>query len=119
MRGNMGNTKDIRPWGSFTILADEQNFKVKILTVSPHKRLSLQAHQRREENWVVVVGEALVQIDDEFLLLSVGQHVFIPKQTKHRLENQGDTDLIIIETQTGEYFGEDDIIRYADDFQRV
>ena len=115
----MENIKDIRPWGSFTVLADEPGFKVKTLTVLPHKRLSLQSHQRRAENWVVAAGEAFVQIDDEFLILSPGQNVYIPKQAKHRLENKGETDLIVVETQTGEYFGEDDIVRYADDFQRA
>ncbi|MDR2431187.1 MAG: phosphomannose isomerase type II C-terminal cupin domain [Candidatus Margulisbacteria bacterium] len=114
----MPNYVENRPWGSFEILSDRVNFKVKILTVLPHKRLSLQSHKRRAENWVVAAGEALVTVDDELLILSAGQHVAIPRQTKHRLENRGETDLIVIETQTGDYFGEDDITRYADDFQR-
>ena len=115
----MTNYKEDRPWGSFEVLSDRPDFKVKILTVSPHKRLSLQSHKRRAENWVVVIGQACVQIDDEFLFLSPGEHVYIHQNTKHRLENRNDTELVIIETQTGEYFGEDDIVRYADDFQRA
>lgn len=115
----MGKNKEERPWGSFTVLADRPDYKVKTLKVLPHKRLSLQSHKKRSENWVVVSGQACVQIDDEFLLLSPGEHVYIPRGAKHRLENKEDTDLLVVETQTGEYFGEDDIVRYADDFQRI
>lgn len=107
-----------RPWGTFEILHDGPAFKVKILTVYPHKRLSLQSHQKREENWVVAQGTALVQLDDEFEELQRGQHVFISKTTRHRLHNVGTGNLVVIETQTGEYFGEDDITRYEDDFNR-
>ena len=115
----MTNYKENRPWGSFEVLADRPDFKVKILTVLPHKRLSLQSHKSRAENWVVTAGQAYMEIDDEFLILNPGEHVYIPQNTKHRLENRGEKELLIIETQTGEYFGEDDIVRYADDFQRT
>ncbi|GBR75326.1 mannose-6-phosphate isomerase [Candidatus Termititenax persephonae] len=115
----MANYSENRPWGSFEILLDKATYKVKTLTVLPHKRLSLQSHQHRNENWVVVAGQAYVEIDDEFLILDKGQHVYIPLGAKHRLENQGDLDLVVVETQTGDYFGEDDIVRYADDFQRT
>jgi mannose-6-phosphate isomerase-like protein (cupin superfamily) len=125
MKHNIGgdkkvtNYKEERPWGSFEILADRPNYKTKILTVLPGKRLSLQAHQKREENWIVVSGKAQVQIDDEFIELDRGEHVYIPKTAKHRLENRGSEELTIIEVQTGEYFGEDDIVRYEDDFNRA
>ena len=115
----MGNYTENRPWGKFEILLDDAQYKVKTLTVHPHQRLSLQSHKHRNENWVVAAGQAYVEIDDEFLILDKGQHVYIPVGAKHRLENKGDTNLIVIETQTGDYFGEDDIVRYADDFQRT
>ena len=115
----MGNYREERPWGSFEVLHDGPEYKVKILTVLPHKRLSLQSHEKREENWVVAGGTAFVQIDDEYVELHTGQHIFIPQTMKHRLENKADVPLTVIETQTGSYFGEDDIVRYEDDFQRV
>jgi len=113
------NYKEDRPWGSFETLCDDKNFKIKILKVHPGKRLSLQKHAKRNENWVVAQGIAMVQIDDEFVELQKGEHVFIPVDTKHRLENKDKTELIVVETQTGEYFGEDDITRYEDDFNRI
>ncbi len=115
----MGNYREERPWGSFEVLHDGAEFKVKILTVLPGKRLSLQSHEKREENWVVTQGTAFIQIDDEYVELAIGQHIFIPKTMKHRLENKTELPLTVIETQTGTYFGEDDIVRYADDFQRL
>lgn len=113
------NYKEERPWGSFTVVSDGQDFKVKILEVLPGKRLSLQSHQKREENWVVAEGSAWVQLDDEYFSLEKGEHIFIPKTCKHRLENKSEQILKIVETQTGEYFGEDDIVRYADDYNRA
>ena len=115
----MTNYSEDRPWGSFEVLLDKENYKVKTLTVLPQKRLSLQSHKRRSENWVIAAGQAYVQIDDEFLILDKGQHVYIPVGAKHRLENKGQENLVVVETQTGDYFGEDDIVRYADDFQRT
>ena len=115
----MGNYREERPWGSFEVLHDGPDYKVKILTVFPGKRLSLQSHEKREENWVIANGTAFVQIDDEYVELRTGQHIFIPPMMKHRLENKSETPLTVIETQTGTYFGEDDIVRYEDDFQRV
>ncbi len=115
----MTNYREERPWGAFEILQDSPDYKVKILTVKPHARLSLQSHEKREENWVVVSGTALVQLDDEYRELGRGEHIFIPLQVKHRLENPGDELLTVVEVQTGSYFGEDDIKRYADDFNRI
>jgi mannose-6-phosphate isomerase-like protein (cupin superfamily) len=80
--------------------------------------LSYQAHEQRAENWVVVTGEALVLLDDQQYTVRIGEHIFIPQRSKHRLCNPGKKLLQVIETQTGKYFGEDDIVRYADDYQR-
>jgi len=107
-----------RPWGSFTILVDADNFKAKRLDVLPGKRLSLQSHQRRSEHWIVVTGLAKITIGEDVLEYSRGQYVFVPQKTKHRIENTGNTLLTIVEVQLGEYFGEDDIVRYEDDFER-
>jgi mannose-6-phosphate isomerase-like protein (cupin superfamily) len=107
-----------RPWGSFTVLVDEAHFKAKRLDVSAGKRLSLQSHQRRSEHWIIVTGKAKITVDDSVLNYNQGKHVFVPKNTKHRIENIGDTLLTIVEVQLGEYFGEDDITRYEDDFDR-
>lgn len=107
-----------RPWGSFTVLVDEDNFKVKRLDVLAGKRLSLQSHQRRSEHWIIATGVAKITIDDDIINYSQGKHVFVQRKAKHRIENVGDTLLTIIEVQLGEYFGEDDIIRYEDDFDR-
>ena len=107
-----------RPWGSFTVLVDDDNFKAKRLDVLAGKRLSLQSHQCRSEHWVVVTGQAKLTIGDDVLDYYKGQHVFVPQRAKHRIENIGDTLLTIVEVQLGEYFGEDDIVRYEDDFDR-
>ena len=107
-----------RPWGSFTILEDQDNFKTKRLDVLPEKRLSLQSHQRRSEHWIVVTGLAKITVGDEIKNYSKGEHVFVPQGNKHRIENIGKTLLTIVEIQLGDYFGEDDIIRYEDDFDR-
>ena len=107
-----------RPWGSFTVLVDEEHFKTKRLDVLAGKRLSLQSHQRRSEHWIIATGQAKITIGDEVLNYSQGQHVFVPRKTKHRIENIGESLLTIVEVQLGEYFGEDDIVRYEDDFDR-
>ena len=107
-----------RPWGSFTILEDKDNFKTKRLDVLPGKRLSLQSHKRRSEHWIVVMGSAKITIGDEIKNYSKAEHVFVPKEYKHRIENIGKILLTIVEVQLGDYFGEDDIIRYEDDFDR-
>ena len=108
-----------RPWGSFTSLELGEGYQVKRITVEPGKRLSLQSHRHRSENWIVVRGEALITIGEEQLRRREGESVFIPVGTKHRLENPGAELLEVIEVQSGSYLGEDDIIRYEDDFGRV
>ncbi len=114
----MKNT-EIRPWGQFTNIYDKPYSKVKTIQVDPGQRLSLQSHKNRSETWIVIRGLANVQIDDEVFTLNVGESIQIPVGSKHRLQNAGSESLEIIEVQTGTYFGEDDIVRYEDDYQRV
>jgi mannose-6-phosphate isomerase-like protein (cupin superfamily) len=110
---------EVRPWGSFTNLYESDYTKVKTITVNPGGRLSLQSHEKREENWTVIKGTVTIQINNEIKDYLPGEHVFIEKKARHRMENRTDTPVEIIEVQTGTYFGEDDIIRYEDDYQRV
>jgi len=110
--------KDHRPWGWFETLIDHANFKVKRIQVNPGAALSLQSHKYRSEHWVVVEGTALVTIGDTETLLSRDQSVYIPQGAIHRMANPGEGPMILIEVQTGTYFGEDDIIRYDDIYAR-
>jgi mannose-1-phosphate guanylyltransferase/mannose-6-phosphate isomerase len=108
-----------RPWGSFTILEDASDCKVKRLTVKPGEVLSLQMHHRRSEHWTVVSGTAKVRVGDEEFLLGRNESTFIPIGTLHRLENPTGEDLHLIEVQCGDYFGEDDIVRLEDRYGRA
>ncbi len=108
-----------RPWGSYTVLEDAPDCKVKRLTVKPGQVLSLQYHHRRSEHWTVVRGTAKVRVGDVETLLERNQGTFIPMGVVHRLENPGSEDLHLIETQCGDYFGEDDIVRLEDVYGRV
>ena len=107
-----------RPWGSYTVLEEGPGYKVKRVTVNPGGRLSLQMHHQRSEHWVVIAGTARVTRDDEVFDLQVGQSTGIPVETRHRLENPGQETLHIIEVQNGPYLGEDDIVRFKDDYGR-
>lgn len=107
-----------RPWGQYKVLYDSEYTKVKELTVLPNQRLSYQYHKYRQEHWVVVKGIATVTLDNITEDFMYNQHINIPLGVKHRLANNTDEDLIIIEIQTGIYFGEDDIIRLDDDYNR-
>jgi len=108
-----------RPWGSYEILLDEPYTKVKKITVKPGARLSYQYHEKRAENWTVVFGTALITIDGVELEVTEGNSFFIPEQAKHRVMNESETDdLVFIEVQVGQYFGEDDIVRIEDDYGR-
>ena len=109
---------DQRPWGYYTVLADEEDHKVKRIVVYPGQRLSLQKHQQRAEHWFVLSGEGIVTLDGERLNKKSGESLEIPRGSVHRIENQGTVDLTFIEVQTGEYFGEDDIERMEDDYGR-
>jgi len=108
-----------RPWGYYVILTEEKDYKIKQIVVYPGKRLSLQRHKFRAEHWYILEGEAWVTLDQKQFSLGPKESVNIPCQSMHRLENKGKENLRIIEIQTGEYFGEDDIERFEDDFGRV
>ncbi len=108
-----------RPWGSYTVLEEGPGYKVKRVTVNPNGRLSLQMHHKRSEHWVVIAGTARVTRGEEVFDLHVGQSTAIPVETKHRLENPGRETLHIIEVQNGPYLGEDDIVRFKDDYGRT
>ncbi len=108
-----------RPWGTYTILEENNKYKIKRIVVKPGKRLSLQKHFHRSEHWIVVEGTALVTIEDNETLVRPNESTYIPMGKLHRLENPGKVDVILIEAQVGEYLGEDDIVRIEDDFKRV
>ncbi|UCE63902.1 MAG: mannose-1-phosphate guanylyltransferase/mannose-6-phosphate isomerase [Nitrospirota bacterium] len=108
-----------RHWGSYTVLEEARGYKVKRITVTPGKRLSLQLHHQRSEHWVVIRGQARVTRGEQEFELHAGESTGIPPETPHRLANPGTTPLEIIETQNGPYLGEDDIVRFQDDFGRV
>lgn len=108
-----------RPWGTYTILEESQNYKIKRIVVKPGKRLSLQKHYHRSEHWIVVSGTAVVTIGDKETLVKANESTYIPMGKLHRLENPGKIDVVLIEAQVGDYLGEDDIVRVEDDFKRV
>ena len=108
---------EIRPWGRYEILRDSANFKSKLISVSPQSQISYQSHTRRNEHWVIVEGEVI--LNEKTILIRPGESVFIPAGAKHRIRNTGTVPLEFIEVQTGTYFGEDDITRYQDDYNRI
>ncbi|WP_158678837.1 mannose-1-phosphate guanylyltransferase/mannose-6-phosphate isomerase [Pseudoalteromonas sp. T1lg75] len=107
-----------RPWGHYEVLNEGEQYKVKRIELQAQARLSLQAHQHRSEHWVVVSGDVLVQVEQQEHRLSGGQSIYIQAQQRHRLTNVGTEAAIIIEVQSGDYLGEDDIIRFDDDYGR-
>lgn len=113
------HTQVHRPWGSYTNLEEGRSYKIKRVTVPPNRRLSLQMHHHRSEHWVVVTGCAEVTIGEKTYLLRNGESTFVPAGTVHRLANPGLLPLELIEVQIGEYTGEDDIVRFEDDFERA
>jgi mannose-1-phosphate guanylyltransferase/mannose-1-phosphate guanylyltransferase/mannose-6-phosphate isomerase len=108
----------MRPWGSYEGVAEGDRFQVKHIVVKPGQSLSLQMHHHRAEHWVVVVGTALVECDDVKKNVCENESIFIPKGSKHRLSNPGDSDLHVVEVQSGGYLGEDDIVRFDDTYGR-
>ncbi len=108
-----------RPWGSYTVLEESANFKIKRIVVSSGAKLSMQMHKHRSEHWVVVSGEATVTNGDMEFTLQANQSTYIPKTHRHRLANNGAEPLAIIEVQCGDYVGEDDIIRFDDTYGRI
>jgi mannose-1-phosphate guanylyltransferase / mannose-6-phosphate isomerase len=108
-----------RPWGSFSVLEESESYKIKIVSVNPKASLSLQLHENRSEHWIVVKGSAKVIIGDTTKIIKKNESIYVPKKTKHRLENPGDGTLEIIEVQNGSYLGEDDIIRFDDKYEGI
>ena len=108
-----------RPWGTYTVLEEGEGFKMKRIEVKPGGQLSLQMHHHRSEHWIVVHGMAKVVNGEQELLLSSNESTYIQAGHKHRLENPGLIDLVMIEVQTGDYLGEDDIVRFQDVYGRV
>lgn len=108
-----------RPWGDFEILRDENHFKSKVIKVLPGAQISYQSHAKREEHWIMTRGQGEVVLNDSVIPVVAGSHVHIPLQAKHRIRNTGKVILEFVEVQLGSYFGEDDIVRYQDDYKRV
>jgi glycosyltransferase involved in cell wall biosynthesis/mannose-6-phosphate isomerase-like protein (cupin superfamily) len=122
MQGTTSETSpvfDRRPWGTFTVLDEGVDYKVKRIEVLPGKRLSYQRHSKRAEHWIVVQGTAKVTLDDRELIVPTGKAIDIDVGAAHRVENQGSETLLFIEVQRGSYLGEDDIVRLDDDFGRA
>ncbi len=108
-----------RPWGAFEVLRDTEHFKSKVITVNPLSQLSYQSHSKRAEHWIITRGEGEVVLNDQVIPVKAGSHVYIPTQAKHRMRNTSETVLEFVEVQLGSYFGEDDIVRYQDDYKRT
>ncbi|HEX16784.1 MAG TPA: cupin domain-containing protein [Deltaproteobacteria bacterium] len=108
-----------RPWGYYEVLSDASDHKVKRIVVRPGARLSLQRHRRRSEHWYIVKGRGVVTVDSREVELGPGESVDIPQGAAHRIANVGEEDLVFIEVQRGDYFGEDDIERLEDDYGRA
>jgi len=108
-----------RPWGTYTVLEEGRNFKIKRIEVKPGASLSLQMHRHRSEHWVVVSGQAKVTNGEREFVVDTNESTFIPAGNKHRLENATDRELVMIEVQSGSYVGEDDIVRFDDVYGRV
>ena len=114
----MTNYKETRPWGSFENLLDTDYCKVKQIIIKPGQAPSYQYHFKREEVWVVVQGAGELNLNGDKTQVSEGQIIHVPTEAKHQITNNTDKDLIFIEVQMGEYFGEDDIIRLEDKYGR-
>ena len=108
-----------KPWGSYRIIDQGEYFVVKNIVVKPYGKLSLQSHKHRSEHWVIVEGRAEVTINDNITTLEPNQSTYIPSETKHRLANNHDKNLILIEVWYGENLDEEDITRYEDIYNRV
>tara|TARA_Y100001963_G_C6788283_1_gene454136 strand:+ start:2477 stop:2821 length:345 start_codon:yes stop_codon:yes gene_type:complete len=114
----MGIEQVEKPWGYYETLMDEDFTKVKKICIKPTHRPSYQYHFKRSEIWIVVLGSGILTLDDEMREVREGDIIQVPTEAKHRIENTGTKDLIFVEVQMGEYFGEDDIVRIQDDYER-
>jgi len=109
-----------RPWGKYEVLLDGDDCKVKMISVNPKQKPSYQYHHKRNEHWIIISGTGQVKENDEIMSASPGEAFYIPAMSKHTIMNTSEEDqLIFIEVQTGDYFGEDDIVRLEDDYGRV
>jgi mannose-6-phosphate isomerase-like protein (cupin superfamily) len=113
------NYKETRPWGEFENLLDAEYCKVKQIIIKPGQAPSYQYHFKRSEVWVVVQGEGELKMNDEIQSVRKWDAIIVPVEAKHQIKNTGTEDLIFIEVQLGEYFGEDDIVRLEDNYGRV
>ncbi len=111
--------KVTKPWGSYENILDEEYTKVKKIVIKPDQSPSYQYHFKRSEIWIIVKGVSEIKIDDNVMRHDVGDIIKIPKESKHQVTNIGETDLIFVEIQLGEYFGEDDIVRLEDKYGRL
>jgi mannose-6-phosphate isomerase-like protein (cupin superfamily) len=107
-----------RPWGSYAVISKGRGWQVKVIEVLPHQKMSLQLHHQRDEHWIVIEGTAAVVLGDEERTMNVHDHALVPKELRHRIGNPTDRILRIIELQQGDYLGEDDIVRFQDDYGR-
>ena len=111
--------REERPWGRFYVLHDERFYKLKRIEVDPKGRLSYQYHLKRSEAWTIVEGTGTITLDGVVNEYVTGETIIIPQGVKHRIENKGIKKVVFIEVQTGSYFGEDDIVRLEDDYNRT
>ncbi len=108
-----------RPWGSYQVIEKTEKYQIKKIIVSPKSQLSYQSHKYRDEHWFIIEGEGVVVLDEKEIKVNKGQSIDIPAGTKHRMKNISNENIFLLEIQTGTYFGEDDIIRYEDDYGRA
>ena len=111
--------KEERPWGRFFVIHSEQKYKIKRIEVEPQGKLSYQYHKKRSETWIIIQGECLITLDGVTNKYLNGDTITIPQGMKHCIENKGKDIVVFIEVQTGTYFGEDDIVRIQDKYNRL
>jgi hypothetical protein len=115
----MNSTVTRRPWGTYQTLSQGNNYHTKLITVDPGQRLSYQTHSKRSEHWIILSGYGTITLEDQEYPCGPNQHFHIPTNAKHRIANNHPADVLtFIEVQTGTYFGEDDIVRIQDDYNR-
>lgn len=115
----MNNLKQNTPWGSWEIVSEDDHFKIKRIIVAPNQRTSYQYHYKREEFWTILSGKATIILNGRVLSIHAGEMIHIPVKAKHRIANLENIPLELIEIQRGSYFGEDDIVRIEDDYNRL
>ncbi len=110
--------KTYRPWGWYENLQEDDGYKIKTIYVNPNQKISLQYHNQRSEHWVVVFGEGELTLDDEIRNVNIGDYIFVPVMSKHRI-SAGNNGIMIVEIQMGKVCDEEDIVRIEDDYGRV